>query len=370
MKIQKKKLKKKPVVAVGISGGVDSTMAAYLLKQQGYAVLGVTMKIWDGKRENFKSGKSACYGPGEKNDIRDGKKAMEKMKLKHRVIDLTREYEKYVLAYFKKEYSAGRTPNPCVICNQKLKFGFLLKKIISEGMQFDYFATGHYARVKYDPTKKRWLLLTGRDEKKDQSYFLYRLKQDQLKKTIFPLGNLKKEEVKKLAVKSGFGAYAQKMESQDFIEGKNYDLLFGSASKKPGLIVDEKGHILGKHQGIHNFTIGQRKGLNLGGLIEPYYVLDINCCKNKVVAGKKAAAFSDTFFIQDANWIAFRNLTKKISAEVKVRSSQERFQCEIIPEKNHWKVKLKKPQFALTSGQSAVFYQKDVVLGGGIISLK
>jgi len=134
--------------------------------------------------------------------------------------------------------------------------------------------------------------------------------------------------------------------------------------------VDEKGKFLGKHQGIHNFTIGQRKGLNLGGLTEPYYVLDIDRYENKVVVGKKSAAFSDTFFIQDANWIAFEDLTKKITAQVKVRSSQECFQCEIIPEKKRWKVKLKKPQFALTAGQSAVFYQKDIILGGGIISLK
>lgn len=370
MKIQKKKFKKKPMVAVGVSGGVDSTMAAYLLKQRGYDVLGVTMKIWGDNQKNFKSSKKVCYGPGKEKDIRDAEKAMVKMGFKHKVVDLTKEYKKYILDYFKKKYLSGQTPNPCVICNQKLKFGFLLKKISSERVKFDYFATGHYARIKYDQSKKRWLLLAGRDFFKDQSYFLYRLKQDQLRKTIFPLGELKKEEVKKLAVRSGFGAYARKIESQDFIESDNYDRLFDVDAKEPGQIVNEKGRVIGSHRGIHNFTIGQRRGLNLGGLTEPYYVLNINRCENKVVAGKKSAAYADTFFIQDANWIAFDNLKKKISAKVKVRSSQERYACQIIPEKNRWKVKLKKPQFAITAGQSAVFYQKDLVLGGGIINLK
>jgi tRNA-specific 2-thiouridylase len=370
MPIETKKINKRMVVAVGVSGGVDSTIAALLLQQQGYALIGVTMKIWNDQQKNFKAGKDVCYSPGEKEDIRDGKMAMDKMGLKHKIIDLVPEYKKYVLDFFRKEYLAGRTPNPCVICNQKLKFGFLLKKIMAEGMKFDYFATGHYARVRYNPEEKRWLLLTGKDPQKDQSYFLYRLKQSQLKKTIFPLGELRKEDVKKMAVKFGFGDYAKKSESQDFIKGENYDLLFGAAAKKPGLIVNENNQILGQHQGIHNFTIGQRKGLNLGGLTEPYYVLGINRYENKVIAGKKSSAYADTFFIQDANWIAFENLDKKMIAEVKVRSSQERHVCEIIPVKKRWKVKLKKPQFAITAGQSAVFYQKDSVLGGGIISLK
>jgi tRNA-specific 2-thiouridylase len=324
---------------------------------------------------------------------------MRRLGLKHIVIDLTKEYEKYVLDYFRKEYLSGKTPNPCVVCNQKLKFGFLQKKIFSYkdspphqlkknnsieksntyvtefkdnwcGGKFDLFATGHYARIKKDKRKNKFLLLAGCDAKKDQSYFLYRLSQAQLKKSIFPLGEMQKTEVKELARKSGFADYAEKIESQDFVEGKNYDLIFNSVRKKPGNILDMSGKVLGQHDGIHNFTIGQRKGLKVGGMAEPYYVVDIDRCKNAVIIGSKDSAFSDVFFLKNTNWIALDKLDKKISAKVKLRSSSQAVDATIVPENGRLKIKLKKPQFALTAGQAAVFYKKDVVLGGGTISLK
>ena len=176
---------KKQVVAVGLSGGVDSTVAALLLKRQGFEVVGVTMKIWKGKYKSG-SGRSACYGPGEIDDINAAKEAARIIGIEHKVIDLSGEYEKYVLDYFKKERRAGRTPNPCVVCNQKIKFGFLVQKIALTGLKFDRFATGHYARVSFDASKKRYRLLRGLDGNKDQSYFLYRLNQGQLKKRSFP----------------------------------------------------------------------------------------------------------------------------------------------------------------------------------------
>jgi tRNA-uridine 2-sulfurtransferase len=363
-------MKKTLKIAVGVSGGVDSALAAYLLKKQGHEVVGFTMKIWSGRKGKNISGRNACYGPSEKKDIQDAREAMRRLGIEHRVLDLTREYEKEVLEYFRREYLAGRTPNPCVICNQKIKFGFLLKRIFLEKDGFDFFATGHYAQVEYAKKQKRFLLKSGSDAKKDQAYFLYRLNQEQLGKIIFPLGEKKKEAIKKIAREIGLEYFAEKPESQDFIENKDRELIFGPKQKKPGKIVDMQGKVLGQHDGIWNFTIGQRKGINLGGMAEPYYVANIDACKNLVIVGPKRTVFADTFFLKDANWIAFEKLEKKISAKVKLRSSSAAVACQIIPADGKIKIKLKKPQFAITAGQSAVFYQKDIVLGGGIISLK
>jgi len=353
-------------IIVGMSGGVDSTVSAAILKQQGFEVIGATMKLW--KKKYFSSvHKNACYGPGEKNDIIDAQKAAKKIGIRHVVLDLADEYEKYVLDYFKKEYLAGRTPNPCVICNQKIKFGFLLKKIIEDGISFDFFATGHYARTLYDDKRKRYILLRGKDLTKDQSYFLYRLSQKQLKKVIFPLGEYTKKEVRKMALKFGLKEYAQKSESQDFAENGDYSEIIGKGKIKKGDIVNEKGEVMGMHDGFYNFTIGQRKGLKIGGLGKPYYVMSINSCKNQIIVGTKESVFSNNFFIHHANWIAFSKLDKKINARVMVRSNSELIDCQIIPQKKNIFVKLKKSCFAIAPGQSAVFYIGDVVLGGGII---
>jgi len=350
-------------VIVGLSGGVDSAVSAALLKQQGYDVIGATMKLWNKEYSNVQ--KSACYGPGEKEDLEAAKRAADILGIEHMVLDLSGEYQKYVLDYFKEEYLAGRTPNPCVMCNQKIKFGYLVEKIVEAGVKFDYFATGHYARVSYDEYKKRYLLLRGKDEKKDQSYFLYRLSQEQLGRALFPLGNFKKEEVRQMAREWGLNEFAEKEESQDFIEGGDYSSIVGE--QKPGDIVDNSGKVLGTHKGLSNFTIGQRRGIDIGGLSEPYYVIDIDACKNRVVVGKKEEAFSDSFFVINTNWIAFEKLDKEIKAKVRTRSSSELVDCKIIPEGGKIRVELSKPCFAVAKGQSAVFYADDVVLGGGII---
>lgn len=358
------KIKKK--VIVGLSGGVDSAVTAAILKEDGFDVTGATMKMWN-KGYSKKAGKGACYGPGEKDDIVAAKKVAKILGIRHVVIDVSKEYEKYVLGYFRKEYLAGRTPNPCVVCNQKIKFGYLLEKIIEAGLEFDYFATGHYARKSYNEKTKRFCLFRGKDEKKDQSYFLYRLSQKQMKKALFPLGNLKKEEVRKLALKMKLKEFAEKEESQDFIEGKDYSGIIGKGGRKPGDIVNVRGDILGKHNGFSGFTIGQRKGLNIGGLAEPYYVIDIDACKNKVIVGKKEETFSRVFSVKETNWVSIAKPVKPIRAEVKTRSAAEGIGCVIVPEKNRFTVKLSKPCFAVTKGQSAVFYKGDKVLGGGVI---
>jgi tRNA-specific 2-thiouridylase len=358
------KLNKK--VIVGLSGGVDSAVSAALLKQQGYEVIGATMKLWSKEyADNIQ--KSACYGPGEKEDIEAAMRVADILGIEHMIIDLSKEYEKYVLDYFKEEYLSGRTPNPCVMCNQKIKFGYLVEKIVEAGIKFDYFATGHYAQVSYDQEKKRFLLLRGKDEKKDQSYFLYRLSQEQLGRALFPLGNFRKEEVRKMAKELGLNEFAEKEESQDFIEGGDYSQIIGEKGQRPGNIVDKKGNVMGKHKGLSNFTVGQRKGLDIGGLSEPYYVIDIDVCKNQVVVGKKEEAFCSSFIVKDINWIAFEKLDSPIEAQVRTRSSAELIDCKIIPSDNKIEVELSNPCFAVAKGQSAVFYSDNVVLGGGII---
>ncbi|MFA5086831.1 MAG: tRNA 2-thiouridine(34) synthase MnmA [Candidatus Paceibacterota bacterium] len=353
-------------VVVGLSGGVDSSVSAALLKQQGYEVIGATMKLWD-KNYAASGQKGACYGPGEKDDIEAAQKAANIIGIEHLVIDVSAEYKKYVLEYFKQEYLAGRTPNPCVMCNQKIKFGYLAQKIAEAGVKFDYFATGHYARVIFDKEKNRYLLLRGKDEKKDQAYFLYRLSQEQLSQAIFPLGGYKKEETRKMANELGLQDFANKEESQDFVEGGDYSHIIGPQGQKSGKIIDMDGQIVGEHNGLSNFTIGQRKGLDIGGLSEPYYVISLDVCKNQVTVGKKEDAFSNEFEIGQANWIAFSEPDKIIEAQVKTRSNGELVDCKIIPQEGGARIELAKPSFAVTAGQSAVFYLGEIVLGGGII---
>jgi len=359
---------KKEVVAVGLSGGVDSAVAALLLKRQGFEVVGVTMKIWKGKYKSG-GGRSACYGPGEIDDINAARRAAKIIGIKHKVIDLSGEYDKFVLDYFKKERLRGRTPNPCVVCNQKIKFGFLVQKIVQTGLKFDHFATGHYARVSYDPQKRRYLLLRGADPAKDQSYFLYRLNQKQLKKVIFPLGEMTKAQVKEIARQSGLAEFANKAESQNFAEDEAKNLIMANRDIA-GDIVDKGGKVVGKHNGYFHFTVGQRKGLQIGGLAKPYYVIEIDPCRNRVVVGAKDSAMRSGFAVKKINWIVIPESQKKVRVSVRVRSNGEMIDGVITPDKNITRVRLKKPQFAIASGQSAVFYKKDIVLGGGVIHTK
>lgn len=352
-------------VAVGMSGGVDSTMSALILKEKGYNVIGLTMKIWD-DNPNIKGTKSGCYGPNEAKDIAEAQKAAKLLNIPHHIVDLKEEYQKAVIEYFKEEYQKGKTPNPCVMCNAKIKFGLLIEKAMDSGIKFDYFATGHYVRVSQDKESKVYLLKKGLDATKDQSYFLYRLKQSQLKKLIFPLGNKKKSDIKKFAVKNGFEDYANKEESQNFVECDSYSALLPAG--KTGHIVDHEGKILGEHNGITNYTLGQRKNLNIGGLKEPYYVLKIDIKKNTIIAGPRHLAYSDEVVVKNINWIIpFESISiDKIKA--KIRYGAELAEATFtLKTKSKAILKFKKPQFAITPGQSIVFYDKDIVLGGGII---
>ena len=359
-------------VAVGMSGGVDSSVVAWLLKQQGFDVMGLTMSIWDGTLPLPDEGLSGCYGPGEARDIEVAKTVAARLGIPHHVIPLAPEYATEVLDYFRAEYRAGRTPNPCARCNRTLKFALLLERARGMGIVFDRFATGHYARVERDAATGRWLLRRAVDLAKDQTYFLSRLTQDQLAQVLFPLGALAKERVKELAREAGWADVADKPESQDFIESKNYGVLFDKRDAAPGPIVDAAGKVLGRHKGIVHYTVGQRKGLGIGGAGEPLYVLRIEACANTVVVGGYKDLFSSRLVAADLNWIGMAGPpAEPVRVKVKIRQQHREaaatLRAGILDGLPVAEVLFDEPQMSITPGQSAVFYDGDSVAGSGII---
>ena len=357
-------MKNKKVI-VGLSGGVDSSVAAYLLKNKGYDVTGVTMAIWGGGYDAVPTGKHSCYGPDEQEEIREAREVAEMLDIPYHVFDCSTRYKALVLDYFKSEYLSGRTPNPCVRCNQFIKFGILLKKAINLGAQF--LATGHYARVV--KSSQGYLLKKAKDLKKDQSYFLYRLDQNQLKHIIFPLGNITKPKVRSIAAKLGLNV-AEKKDSQEicFLPDGEYRNLIqakGKNSIKPGELVDKDDNILGQHRGIPFYTIGQRQGLGIARGY-PLYVIRINSRNNRITVGSREDASRNEFLVGDVHFLA-KPFKKKVEIKVRIRYNHKESLAAILVDKNKLKVFFKNPQFAITPGQSAVFYHGDIVVGGGII---
>ena len=345
-----------------MSGGVDSSVTAYLLKQQGYDVTGVTMAIWDGKSQP--TGKHACYGPDEETEIFEARKIAEKLEIPFYVFNCAAAYKQAVLDNFRSEYQAGRTPNPCVQCNQLIKFGLLPSLAQKSGLSFDFFATGHYARTEFDPITGRFLLKKAADPKKDQTYFIYRLSQEQLSKVMFPIGNYSKPEIKALALRIGI-AMEDKEESQDFYGGDYKDLL--DIQARPGDIIDSQGKVLGHHTGIWNYTIGQRKGMGIA-YSEPLYVIALDSKKNTVTVGPRSETYNTRFFVGALNWISIEKLLKPMEVTCKIRSAQKEKDALIEPLDNgDVSVTFFQPNDAIAPGQSAVFYDGDVVIGGGII---
>ena len=360
-------LERKQTVAVGMSGGVDSTVAALILRDQGYDLIGITMQIWDGSVELRGGGRSGCFGPGETQDIEFAKVVSEKLGFPHFVVPLAADYGHCVLEYFRDEYHVGRTPNPCIVCNQRLKFGLLLEKARGMGIAFDAFATGHYARVSYDQDRGSYRLFCALDKGKDQSYFLARLRQEQLRNVIFPLGELCKSEVVCRARSAGFVAVADREESQDFIESRDYTSLFRPDECTQGPIVDSEGHALGRHRGLIHYTVGQRKGLGVSSS-ERLYVKELIPRTNTVVLGRVEEVQSRTCLVEDASWISGYPPSAGADIQVRIRYHHGGVRASLQPlDDGRWSVEFIEPQFAVTPGQGAVFYDGEEVLGGGWI---
>jgi tRNA-uridine 2-sulfurtransferase len=347
-------------VMVAMSGGVDSSVAAALLKEQGFAVTGLTMCFNLAEKTGKKP--SCCGSTG----IEDARRVCQKLKIRHYLINLHKDFNREVIQDFYREYRSGRTPNPCIRCNQFIKFGILLKKAINLGAQF--LATGHYARIV--KSKQGYLLKKAADLKKDQSYFLYRLSQEQLKHIIFPLGNLTKPKVRQFAFDFGLKV-AEKQDSQEICflpDGKYGDLIKaqGPDCVKPGKLVDKHGNILGLHQGVPFYTIGQRQGLGIAKGY-PLYVTQINAKNNRITLGLRQDACKSEFLLSDLHFLT-KPFKKKIEIKVRIRYNHKEAQAVVFPPSQHkQRIIFKEPQFAITPGQSAVFYDRDIVLGGGII---
>lgn len=345
-----------------MSGGVDSSVAAGLLKKQGFEVIGITMCFNIADRL---SRRPRCCGL---SGIEDARRVCHKLGLKHYVLNFSRLLQDKVIDDFCSEYLSGRTPNPCVLCNQHLKFSALLQKTLALGAR--YLATGHYARI---TAGKQFLLKKGRDKLKDQSYFLYRLSQKQLRHILFPLGNYTKDQVRALARKMGLPV-AEKPGSQEicFLPQDDYRLFLKqrlSGREKcllPGPVVDKNGKVLGEHKGAAFYTIGQREGLGIA-LGAPAYIIKIDARENRITVGSKEEAFSRSFLVEKPHFI-IKPPKIKFAAEVKIRYNSKEEKAVLEPFKGKFKVEFRKPQFAITPGQSAVFYQKGAILGGGVIS--
>ena len=354
-------------IVVAMSGGVDSSLAAYLLLQEGYEVIGVTMRIW--AAEGSGRPEAHPYGCCGVEDTEDARRVAQKLGIPFYVINLERDFNQLVVEYFCREYLDGRTPNPCILCNEKLKFGRLWEK--AQSLEAQMIATGHYSRVEYDKERKRYVLRRGMDAKKDQSYVLFSLSQDQLSRVRFPVGNLHKDQVRETARKLGMKV-SDKADSQEICfvqEGDYRRFLEGRPGKRieSGLIVDRQGRALGRHNGICAFTIGQRRGLGVSTGY-PLYVLDIDRTTNRVIVGPEKEAFQDRCVASRLNWIAIRSLTEPRTVEAKIRYNHPGAEAIVDPiVADRVMVRFKNPQKAVTPGQAVVFYQGDLVLGGGWI---
>jgi tRNA-specific 2-thiouridylase len=348
-----------------MSGGVDSSVAAHLLKKEGYDVIGLTFRGWPQDCRSIEEDK--CCGP---QAIMDARMVAYSLDIPHYVIDEIDTFRREVMDYFAAEYQRGRTPNPCVICNEKVKFGSLLRKARALGAEC--IATGHYARIeKTNGNGHRYQLRKGRDERKDQTYFLFSLSQEQLARAMFPVGDLTKEKTRAIAKEIGLKTYG-KEDSQEvcFVPENDYRRYLRESANVAdvrGEIVTRKGKVLGHHNGVHNFTVGQREGLNLGGQPHPLYVIELAAADNRLIVGSAEELLRREFEVANCVW---HEVDPGEPMEVTVKPRYQHPGCAATVERRgeeRASVRLHEPQRAITPGQAAVFYREDVVVGGGWI---
>jgi tRNA-specific 2-thiouridylase len=339
-------------VVVAMSGGVDSSVAAALLKEQGYEVIGITMQLQP------------------LSQYADAQKVARMLGIPHYVVDFRDTFAQYVIADFCREYSLGRTPNPCIRCNQYIKFDALLRR--AQELGADTVATGHYARIEKDNGSGRYLLKKSTDRHRDQTYFLYIMTQEQLQHSLFPVGHLTKEEVRRIAEKLELPV-TDKPGSQEicFIPDNNYARFLEEYTGTParlGPIIDRQGNILGQHRGITSYTIGQRKGLGIASR-EPLYVVAINPEKNTITVGGKSEVYAAGLIASEPNWISIEKIDSPMNIKAKIRYRHHEDKATVTPTSTgEVMVKFREPQMALTPGQAVVFYDGDIVVGGGLIA--
>jgi tRNA-specific 2-thiouridylase len=363
-----------PTIAVAMSGGVDSSTVAAMLRADGHPVIGLTMQLWNQRRLAGREGMpEQVQGCCSLDDVYDARRVAEHLGIPYYVVNHQERFERDVVRPFVDEYLSGRTPIPCSLCNNHLKFDQLL--ITAQQIGADLLATGHYARIEYSEACGRWLLLRGRDLSKDQSYFLFGLTQEKLSRTLFPLGSMSKPEVRELAHQHGL-ALADKPDSQEicFVPGGDYKRFIDAYLEEQGErlpdtsgeLVTTSGEVIGSHAGIHNFTVGQRKGIGVA-TGSPLYVIEIRGDKRQVVVGRDDSLRSRTLRAHRLNWIACKTPDRPIRVKAKIRHRHEPADAEVRMEGEKALVTFDEPQRAVTPGQAVVFYDGDVVTGGGWI---
>lgn len=351
---------------IAMSGGVDSSVAAYLIKQQGYDAVGITLKLFGNDDIGIEREKTCC----SLEDIEDARSVANKLGIPYYVFNFSDRFKENVIDRFVNAYSSGATPNPCIDCNRFIKFEYLMLR--AKQLGFDHVVTGHYAVTEYNSDNGRYFLKKAADETKDQSYVLYSLTQEQLLRTLFPLGCLRKSEVRMIAEENGF-INAHKHESQDicFVRNGDYAAFIEQYTGKnfePGNFVSKKGEVLGRHKGIIRYTVGQHKGLGISSS-EPYYVCEIMPDENRIVLGTDEELYSKTIDAVKINLISCDSIQNQVKLKAKIRYRQKE-QNAVVEQTDDDKlhIEFETPQRAITKGQSVVLYDGDYVVGGGIIS--